>query len=298
MLLPTILSAVLILAADEPNAIVTELTEKGLPATVPGTRTPKLPLPTMADGLSAQEQRTILKEVAGKNRRVEDLLHDAVVSPFVLKITDIPGEGKSAYRLIDVWFVAYGQADRFWEEDFYQTLLEVGGAGRQEKLPTRRGTLDAKALEERGIQLQDSDNRKERIFYATVPVFDRVLLSVTRRILVTRQDGSLLLAAAIDGRFANDKQYPNQWRPLTRTPNGEFSIGSPQPYTASGSYAKITPLVEPAGALFIEHHQLLDEPEGWFDGKAILRSKLPLAVQDTVRKLRRQLTALNAASQP
>jgi len=51
---------------------------------------------------------------------------------------------------------------------------------------------------------------------------------------------------------------------------------------------KVTKLAEPAGALFVEQHLIFAEPVDWFDGANLLRSKLPLVVQDRVRSIRRQ----------
>jgi hypothetical protein len=52
---------------------------------------------------------------------------------------------------------------------------------------------------------------------------------------------------------------------------------------------KITRLAEPAGSLFVEYHVAFAEPQGWFQGANLLRSKLPIAAQDSVRKFRRTL---------
>ncbi|MCS7305572.1 MAG: hypothetical protein NZ602_10755, partial [Thermoguttaceae bacterium] len=57
-------------------------------------------------------------------------------------------------------------------------------------------------------------------------------------------------------------------------------------------------LRQPGGALFIEHHHLFAEPNQWFGGKNFLRSKLPLAIQETVRKLRWQLRSQGTPSEP
>jgi hypothetical protein len=56
-----------------------------------------------------------------------------------------------------------------------------------------------------------------------------------------------------------------------------------------GSYAKATSLKEPAGAILLEYHMVYDEPQGWFNGANVIRTKLPVIVQDSVKKLRRKL---------
>ena len=76
---------------------------------------------------------------------------------------------------------------------------------------------------------------------------------------------------------------------LRPAPQGAQQLGDPHPYSGFGGYIKVSELVEPAGALLIEMHFVFDEPEGWFGGKNLLRTKLPLAVQENVRKFRGEL---------
>ena len=40
--------------------------------------------------------------------------------------------------------------------------------------------------------------------------------------------------------------------------------------------------------MFCEQHVIFAEPTGWFDGANLLRSKLPAAVQNNVRTMRRE----------
>jgi hypothetical protein len=280
----------LLLAPGAENPIMLQLTQQGLPTDLEGKTLVKIASPSMLDGLDAAAQRRVLEQVAGPNRRVEDLLHNAVVAPFVLKIDDVSAPaGAEPLRRVDVWYVAYGKLEQFFEEEFYENLVEVAQGEKKSRLPTAKGTLKDDDLKRRGLEVKATDDLKEQYSYGTFPLFDRVLVSSTRHIVVTKQPESVVVAAVIDPRFTQDAKHPNQWRSASVDPQGKVTIGSPKPYVTSGSYTKITRLKEPAGALFIEHRQLFAEPEGWFGGKNLLRSKLPLAVQDTVRKLRRQL---------
>ncbi len=53
----------------------------------------------------------------------------------------------------------------------------------------------------------------------------------------------------------------------------------------------VTRLARPEGALFFEMHVVIHEPEAWFGGPNLLRSKMPLVIQENVRNLRRRLKA-------
>ena len=285
----------ILLGAEPQNSVFVQMTREGLAADAEGKTGAKLAPPTMADGLDAVAQRRAIEEVARPKRRVEDLLKNAVVAPFVLEIKDVAG-GRAAepLRQVDVWYAVYGTLDQFFDEDFFQSLVDLAHGEKKSRLPVTKGVLKEADLRSRGIPIADAAGVKERYCYGTFDLFDRVLLSVTRHVVATRQADSVLVAAAIDSRFMQDAKYPNQWRAVKMDQRREFTLGPPQPYALSASYTKITRLHEPPGALWIEHHQLFAEPEGWFGGKNLLRSKLPLAVQESVRKLRWQFRGKQA----
>ena len=103
----------------------------------------------------------------------------------------------------------------------------------------------------------------------------------------SRNGDSVIAAAEIDPRFLNDKDYPNQWRSITKA-GGVAKVSDPHPWSGAAMYLKITKLREPAGAMFIEQHIIFAEPTGWFEGANLLGSKLPIAVQDNVRTMRKE----------
>ena len=278
------------------NPVFRQLVATGLCAHAEGQHHVRLPEPTMVDGLDAAAQRQRIEKLAGPNRRIEDLLRNSVVAPFVLKIEDLPPvAGGDLFRRVEVGYVAYGPLEKFFSESFFEQMLHLAPSEKKTKLPLTSHLLAEEELRKRNIACGDREGYKERYYFSTTALFDRVLLSATRRVVVTRQPDSVLVAAVIDARFANDPEYPNRWQSITLDASGQFRLGPAQPYEASGTYTKITRLHQPDGALFIEHHQALAEPEGWFGGTHLLRSKLPLAVQDGVRKLRRQLRAAQGA---
>ena len=283
-----LLAACLAMAAHADNPLLQRLLAVGVQAGTDSPSAGHLPTPSMPDGLEAAGQLDAIQRVAPPSRRVEDLLRNAVVAPFVLKTQQIAAGGDPLWQ-VDVWYVAYGSLDSFCQESFVQQLLDLSSGDRRKGLPVSDTVLTAGELQARGVTLAEQQHRKETYRASTIALFDRVLLSTTRQVMISRSDESVVVAAAVDPRFSGDSKYPNQWRPITRRPDGSFELGEPQPYTMSAMYLKVTRLKQPANALFIEHHQLFAEPQGWFDGKNFLRSKLPLAVQDSVRSLRRQL---------
>ena len=285
LLLPVLTIA---LAAAPQNPILAELTERGV--CIEDDTFAKIKPPSMANGLDAAAQQEVISRVAGPRRRVADLVRESVVAPFVLDIEQVsPGEGKPPMRSVDVWFVAYGQLEQFTSKESLEEFADRAVADNKSRLPFVKGVLDEAQMRARGLRAEESENQSEHYFYSTFGRVDRVHLSATRRIVVTRGPESVLVAAMIDPRFTTDAEFPNQWRPAESDKLGEIKLGLAHRYESAGFYAKVTRLAEPQGALFIEYHQLFCEPVEWFDGANLLRSKLPMMAQDAVRKLRRKL---------
>jgi hypothetical protein len=270
-------------AAAAENAILNELREQGVSAA--GQKL-VLPKPTLADGADAAAEKAAWAEIVDENHTVEALTHQAVVAPFVLKIADDPGEGKTAtLRRLDLWFVAYGDLKKLSDASFVRA--QASAAADAESAANAAGMLSADELRARGIDAPQD----ERFLTARLTLFDRVRISGTMEALLTRSPDSVLVAARLDPRFAEDKKFPNQWRSIKKDESGRTTAGDPHPYTAVGWYAKATRLRMPKGAILVEYHVVFDEPASWFNGANLLRSKLPIVVQDGVRKFRRQLAA-------
>lgn len=287
-LIVAIISAILGTAGENP--VYVELVRHGLAVNRSGAARLKLPEPTMPDGLSAAAQQRIIEQIAQRHRP-QDLLRDSIVAPFVFHIDDVSaGDATDPMRRVDVYYIAYGRLETCFEEAFFRQLVGLASDRQYQEVPEGTTVLEAGQLQSRRLQVAAGDvDVRERYCHVARAMFDRVFVRATYRVVATRNDESIVVATMIDSSFLSDPEFPNQWQPITRDMQGRLSLGPPEPYTVSGAYIKITRLAEPAGALLVEHHQLFAEPIGWFGGKNLLRSKLPLAIQDSVRKFRRQL---------
>jgi hypothetical protein len=98
-----------------------------------------------------------------------------------------------------------------------------------------------------------------------------------------------VIASATDAAFANAGEFSNGWKPLSKPGGAEGAPAARQAYAGGISYAKISRVAFKPGALFVEMHLAFIEPDGWFQGAPILRSKFSLAAQDQIRSLRREL---------
>ena len=281
--------------AAHPNALWTKLLTEGV--TVREGLNIPFPPPTMPDGLDAAAQREALLSITDRNHPVERLLRESVVAPFVLRIeTERASPEGPPVRSIDLWFVTYGKLDLLADESFLRDAVSVAPKGGDRGLPTRSDFLSDDALISRGLKSAEREGIREGWFRAEFELLDRVYVGVTRHSMASRTDESVLVAARLDPRFFHDAEFPNRWQSITRDELGKIVLGPAHPYSGAGFYIKVTRLHEPPGALFVEYHQVFDEPQGWFKGKNLLRSKLPLIVQDGVRKFRRKLAAADTPS--
>jgi hypothetical protein len=285
-----------LVGASPENSVLTQLIEQGVPVG-DGTFV-KLPPPTLADDLDAAAQQAIVERIAAPHRRVADLARKSVVSPFVLKLGDVAtSDPKRPFRTIDVWFIAYGRLERFSDEEFLKKLVETAESSKKSRLPFTKGVLKPEEMKQLGIYAEDTPDRMQRCFFSTFDLFERVVATVTRRVVVTRYPESAVVAAIVDPRFTRSPTHPNHWQSVSRDEHDQFKLGPPHPYESAGLYAKVTRLKEPAGALLIEYHHVFCEPEEWFSGSHLLRSKIPMVVQDAVRKLRRRLAEADSRAE-
>jgi len=273
------------LAAENENPILTKLLAK---SGLPGAGAATLPKPTVADGQDAAAQKAAIAAIADENHPFEALARKSIVAPLILKISgDEEPDSATTVRRVDVWFIAHGSLGAMSDDAFWKHLKDSGASDRESHEATSGHVtlLDAEDLKSRGI----TDPDGERHIAADVTLFNRVHITGTMQAMQTRTQDSVLVAALLDPRFDHDRKYPNACRAITHDETGQPRFGEPQLYRTAGWYAKATRLAEPADAIFVEYHILFDEPAGWFNGANLLRSKLPLVVQDGVRKFRRRL---------
>ncbi len=280
-----LLIAVLIGAApthQEQNPVYAQLLEQGVTAGFDSTYA--IPEPTMPDGLDAAAQQKIIDELAGSSYTPDQLLRDSIVSRHVLNL-ELEDEGAPARRL-DTWFVAYSDLDAISNKEFLETLLDSGSG--EDEVGEDGHELTVPDLNARNIAIDPANADQESFANGSYRLIKKVDLQGTLHSFWSRTPESIIIAGLLDPRFSDDKEFPNVWRAMNRAATGKLELGEANPYQGAGFYLKITRMVEPEGALFVEGHMILSEPEGWFNGENLLGSKLPAVVQNRVRETRRQ----------
>jgi hypothetical protein len=272
------------------NPVFDYLTNRGV--TVAPKEVVRLPPPTMADGLSAADQRKAIEGIPENNHTFEDMTRKSVVAPVVLRISQDDERQNPVGRRIDLWFVTYGNLKTLVDDEFLDSQFKSATSESDAETGSQSKNLTEACLARRGLTVPKRFE-DDRYGASEFSILDKVRLNATTRSVAIQCNESVLSASILDPRFANDPEFPNRWRPITRDEDGRRVFGEPHPYSGYGAYVKVTRLAEPAGALFIEYHAAFAEPPEWFNGKNLLRSKLPIVAQHIVRQLRRGLEKTN-----
>ena len=270
------------------NPIYKDLVERGIKFS-DGKAVMKLPPPLLADNLDAAAQWAAIEKVR------MPAIPPRIWSPTPATLRWWSGSarfcGRRArappVRAVDLWFVAHGDWDILTSQKFLESALKTGQGPSE--IVSKSGSLTDQELAKRDLRAADRGGYEERFVYSTFSLFDRVELSATRRVVLVRAKDSILAAGKVDRRFDKDRDYPNQWRPLVRDAQANIIPGARHPFDRAGGYAKITRLISPAGAVFIECHLVYEEDYGWFDGANLVKEKIPAMVQEKVRTFRRKL---------
>lgn len=278
------LSTVSSVQAQAANPELDALLTKGVQ--FPNGQFRKLRQPTLADGLNADAQQKAIEDVLamkqGRPLTYAEFTVKNLNTPYVLLIDKDPKyDANAPGHSINVWFVVFGDLKTVSDPKFMRQQF-------QRDKNSRIDVLSDDDLKQRQIVPRTIPDGKEWLVHGTFKLLQtnvRVQVQGTTRVVETTTKESAILAGQIDRRFDSDAKYPNEWRPA---PSGVVG-GPPTLYFSSGAYAKVTKLVNPAGALLVEYHFVYDEPEAWFGGANLLRSKLPQKTRDDVKDFRRAM---------
>ena len=273
------------------NVLLNELVEKGVK--MPDGQVVCLPAPTMAEGLNEKQQAAVLAAIAPRGK-VQEFLDKSSSAPVSLKLGKIASTGNAGdvIRTANVSFIVYGDWGMLTSDQFSRGILKEGkpNSEKKEGMVSRAGYLKTTDLVVRGLPTRAKPNVKEYFLYTTFKLFDRVELSTTRFGAATKTPTGVIVAAKVDPRFAKDKQYPNLWSEIIKDAHGEAQLGPSQPYSGAAFYAKVTRLIKPENAIFVEFHQVFYEPRVWFgEDENLMPSELKKIIPFKVKEFRIKL---------
>jgi hypothetical protein len=230
--------------------------------------------------------------VAESDRAVDEMLRDSVTAPYIIKVRDQKASG-ATIRMADLWFVVYAPLEKI------DPVREMARAD-QRKVEVANMSFETRMLKAdliRAAGIKPADNsagQADWYVHVHARLLDRIEFDVTNHGAVSQSPDSMVIASRTDRSFDTAKSNPNCWKSVTATGSANAGRPATQPYSGGISYAKISRCAFKPGALLVEMHVAFVEPDGWFQGAPILRSKFGVIAQDQIRTLRRELAQKRA----
>lgn len=233
-------------------------------------------------------------------------IKDSVVAPISVQTDSIKNEaGDRIGHFIDVAFVVHQTIQEIRKSEALQDFKRQDDPPQTIELRDDKDADDFEKNRTRALTDEElktfgvtADDEFETLGYLQLPILSRVVVRGVARTCRSvwaedDVDAPVILTWLIDARFGSDSptedSIANQWRPIERSATGEKYLGPPRPYAGLGGYVAITPVPGTPEASLVQLRFVLHEPQDWFSGRNLLRSKLPILVQDRVRNLRREL---------
>lgn len=243
-----------------------------------------VPLPEPVVRLDVDQSATDLAGLAGP-AGWERFAADAVTAPVTVAIEPASVDGVRLGHRVRSAFTLRAPLERLRADEALRRSL---GSGEDGKGSTAR-PLAAEELREAGITAAAG----EQFVWIELVLLNRVMIrGVVRAVSTERPDG-VEVAWQFDPRLGDHERWRATWSRIEDNELGSRAEGPRQSYQGSGGIVTVRRLSAEAGVdlLVVESRAVIGEPEAWFQGSNLLRSKMPLAAQEGVRTLRRRLAA-------
>jgi len=249
--------------------------------------------PVLDPSLSSAEQPDVLQQIAG-GIGWERFSRESHVAPIDIKLESIRDDaGERIGHLVYVAFVAHVDLDRLRDREQLEAVFGTSAKEAskqttvQEREQYRAQEVSLEELASRGITEGSADARYLSI---RLPLLDRIMVEGWLRVEHTDDEHHVTISWLLDPRFNSlaESQPIHRWWSRENVRDKPSTSDEGQAYQGVGGYLQATRLDHPAGATFIEIRLAMHEPTEWFRGSNLLRSKLPLMIQESVRKFRRQ----------
>ena len=274
-------------SAEQPfgNGLLTELLDRGVRI---GDESVPLHAPKASPELSEEKLSLAQQSLAG-SRGWQSFIRDSVVAPVHIELEYITDqEGRRIGIRSHFAFVVHTDVARLRDDRSMRELFE-GAAEASNKEGFRSEAIDPHQLVDLGIEADDNAS----FGWLETILLNKVMVSGVLRSERFDNGDYDAIAWKLDERFTGREpphpRYRNQWRELRRDELGRKILGPAVPYAGAAGYLFVSPVEGVDGTSLIEAEIVLHEPQGWFSGSNLLRSKLPLMIQESARKLRRAL---------
>ena len=265
-------------ACAQPAPAISDLTKDKV--RFPSGDSFSLALPTLSVGQSDKQrmdQLTALSGGAGWKR----FSRDSTVAPVAIDVKYLNGaDGSRVGHSLHAAFVVHASLETLKDKDLMQQLFaNESSSGKTES--KSEGQVSDKVLIERGITKTENTSFAN----AEIALLKKVTVRGVLQVQKSESENGIDFAFRLDKRFNDADQTSNAW---SRIGKDKATLPDWTPYSGAAGYLVVRRLPELESACLIECRVLLHEPKEWFNGSNLLRSKLPLMIQETARSFRRQ----------
>lgn len=275
------------------HPVIAQLTSDGV--AVGGGESLTLGPPVVTPDMSADAQRQSLTRLVG-SRQLDRFMRDSVVAPFELDIQTVrDANNRAKVRRLDLAFAAHASLQLIHERELLSKVFGGEDASRrmqQSGFETYGEPVDKQATPTAGAPPQG--RLIPSLYRYRFPLLEKVVVSG----LVAGQglsiDGALQQSAVTPADKVDDPANPSVWQAIPRGVETDSGLEPPETFPGIACYLQATQLKFAKDVVLVECHAAYVEPYGWFDGRNLLASKLPLLMQKSVRDFRRKLKEVQA----
>lgn len=266
-----------------PHPVVDRLVTKGLQ--LQQDAVVKLTPPLITPAMTADEQRSALEKLMGRRKFVNAMSQSVSADQELRVATERTLGARGAIRRLDQYFVAYADFELMKDEALLKDFM---GQEKKERGPEKfEHYLERLEQGAKG----EADASKPYVYRMRMGLLDKVMISGLIRGQSYSGPGLLIESALSPEDLLNDPDDPTVWQAIPRGARGDSDLGPKTPYRGLAGYLQVCELKFQEGALLVECHAVLVEPNGWFGGRNLLQSKLPLVAHNNMRSFRRKLAA-------
>lgn len=243
-------------------------------------------MPSLQGSQTETDRTAALKSIAG-GAGWKRFSRNSVVAPVSIDMDYLKdASGTRLGHSVHFAFVVHASLETLKDKDLMKQMFG------EEQSEAQKPDEEAKEMESQ--EVTDADLAKleitpdDQTSFASVgfPLLDKVQLRGVLQLQQAVENDTIVLTMAVDPRF----QDRNAWSPLS---DGQRPTDW-RPYQGAAGYLSVTRLNESDGkglsaACLLESRFVIYEPVDWFSGSNLLRSKLPLMLQESARSLRRKL---------
>ena len=245
--------------------------------------------PPQADPRLPQEELAAAQRKLAGSRGWTQFTRDSIVAPVHIALDYLKGaDGQRIGLRVHFAFVVHADVQTLRDGDLMQDMFAAETDASQRD-GFHAEPIDQQVLADQGFEIKDASSYG----WLETVLLNKITLSGVIRSERLDANTFFRIVWVLDEQFTGSQsaqtRYRNEWSELDRDDLGNQIRSQPVPYQGTAGYLSVSPVHQIENASLIEAEVILHEPKDWFSGSNLLRSKVPLIIQESARKLRRGL---------